>query len=332
MEQENNTSNQPNAPTSAPQPEPTPPPTPEPSHDAPRKPKALITTAITCAILAVAGIAFGIYGMFFQPQPKCETNCEQTSGTASDIQESTSESNEEVEITNTYILRDLDEKLALLHFTHQTSPTLSFHFGLHSEFPLYKEGNLNDTAKLTRVVYSLGNYSREAYASEKEAIAANFGLSEFETSSIEVINADIADDKYYDTFGEKPVRETTIDRKVCNSYTYDQSLNIYFSIPGCGGTSSLDSNYYKTKYTTQGDHAYVYVKTAVMDFSSGNIYCDAGSFETENAALCGSGTKNSDGMFEFSEDSIDHDSLATYRFIFNLADNGTYYFEKVEKV
>ena len=63
MEENNTKPNQPEASTNASQPDPTPPPTPtpEPSHDVSKKPKALITTAIICAILAVAGIAASIY-------------------------------------------------------------------------------------------------------------------------------------------------------------------------------------------------------------------------------------------------------------------------------
>ena len=50
--------------------------TPDLSTD-PKKPKGLITTTIILAILATAGIAFGIYGMFLKPAPKCETNCQE---------------------------------------------------------------------------------------------------------------------------------------------------------------------------------------------------------------------------------------------------------------
>lgn len=41
----------------------------------PKNSKPLIATSIICAILAVAGIAFGVYGMFLKPAPTCETNC-----------------------------------------------------------------------------------------------------------------------------------------------------------------------------------------------------------------------------------------------------------------
>lgn len=40
-----------------------------------KKNKGLIAVVIILAVLATAGVAFGVYGMFFQPKPTCETNC-----------------------------------------------------------------------------------------------------------------------------------------------------------------------------------------------------------------------------------------------------------------
>lgn len=47
-----------------------------PNQSKPQNTKALLATTIICALLAIAGIAFGVYGMFFQPQPinQPETN------------------------------------------------------------------------------------------------------------------------------------------------------------------------------------------------------------------------------------------------------------------
>ena len=56
----------------------TPPPaevTPKVPSEKPKSSKGLITLVVILAILALAGTAFGIYGMFFQPKPTCETNC-----------------------------------------------------------------------------------------------------------------------------------------------------------------------------------------------------------------------------------------------------------------
>lgn len=306
--------------------------TPAPSTD-PKKPKGLITTTIILAILALAGVAFGIYGMFFKTQPNSQPEPNQTSNnTEEPTEEPTITTNEETEITDTYILRDLDEKIALLHFTNQTGATLDFPHGLHFEFPLYQNGTLGDVSKLMSVIGFLGNDVREIYSAERDTIATNFNLSEDQKQLLyNIIDAGVADNKYLDTFGEKPIRKTDISKAVCGSYYYDQSLNSYFNLAGCGGTSPYASYYYKTKYTKDDDHAYVYIQTAVLNYENGKIYCDAGSFESENAELCGTGTQDGYG-YTFTENDINRDSLATYRFIFNKADNGTYYFDKTERL
>lgn len=41
----------------------------------PKKSKGLIATATIMTILALAGIGFGVYGMFFYEKPTCEINC-----------------------------------------------------------------------------------------------------------------------------------------------------------------------------------------------------------------------------------------------------------------
>ena len=308
-----------------------PPATSQPPATEQKKQKALLITTIICAILAVDGVAFGIYGMFFHQEPTCEAECtESTSDIPNNVEQDTS-TDEEIEITDTYVLRDLDEKTALIHHTSQLDSMLSFG-GTHSEYMLYKNGTLNDTAKLTNTIEYLGNFLRTPTAMETDTIAADYNLSENDKLFLyKVIDADIADAKYYDTFGEKPVRNTEIDRSTCGIYTYDQALNVYFTFSGCGGTSPIASFYFKTKYTKDSNHAYVYVQTAVINHETRQIYCDAGTFETENAETCEKDT-SSDNSAQLTEDDINRDSLATYRLVFNKADNGTYYFTKVEKL
>lgn len=53
-------------------------PAPEAPQEAPAKKfKSLITLSVITTILAIAGIAFGIYGIFFQTKETCQTNCAQ---------------------------------------------------------------------------------------------------------------------------------------------------------------------------------------------------------------------------------------------------------------
>lgn len=74
--------------------------TPTPLAD-PKKPKGLIAAVIILAILALAGIAFGVYGMFLKPEPKCEANCQETSNDSSNNSPQTP-----TDETEKYILSD----------------------------------------------------------------------------------------------------------------------------------------------------------------------------------------------------------------------------------
>lgn len=47
-----------------------------PNQPKPQSSKVLLVTTIICAVLAVAGIAFGVYGMFLKPEPECKTDCQ----------------------------------------------------------------------------------------------------------------------------------------------------------------------------------------------------------------------------------------------------------------
>ena len=85
-----------------------PPTTPTPSTD-PKKPKGLITTTIILAILALAGIAFGIYGMFFKTQPNSQPEPNQTSNNTKEP--TTQDNDEESDHASDQEVRDLISQL-----------------------------------------------------------------------------------------------------------------------------------------------------------------------------------------------------------------------------
>lgn len=184
------------------------------------------------------------------------------------------------------------------------------------------------------VINFLGNDVRKIYPAEQDTITADFNLSENQRQMLyNIIDADIADSKYIDTFGEKPIRNTDISKATCGSYYYDQTLNAYFNLAGCGGTSPYASYYYKTKHTKDDSHAYVYVQTALLNYEDGKVYCDVGDIDNlANAEICGTASTDENGWYMFDESNINQDSLATYRFVFDEADDGTYYFTEIEKL
>lgn len=100
----------------------------------PQKPKGLIVAIIILAILAIISIAFGVYGMFLKPAPKCEANCENISNTPTDNDTETStttETENDPSIDYDSTIRDLISKL------QDTTSSLSYSYNI---IPTYDRG------------------------------------------------------------------------------------------------------------------------------------------------------------------------------------------------
>lgn len=253
---------------------------------------------------------------------------------------------EEVEITDTYVLRDLDEKMAILHFSSMTSPVIIKERGTHPELQLYENGDLSEVAKAMHLIYSLSNQARYLSYDEKRSIISELGYSDSEEQAllnelVEAIDANIVAKKYLDVFGKELVYSQIMNDFYCPSYNYSAASNVYYLDPrgGCGGTSPYDNYYYKYKYTTSGDDAYVYVAATTVspdEDSSANpesyiVYCDVFKYYADTKPeVCATITKTEADSFTL--DQSNYQDFAQYRFIFHKADDGTYYFEKVEQL
>ena len=125
---------------------------------------------------------------------------------------------------------------------------------------------------------------------------------------------------------------------------YNSIYDFYFDAGlGCGGTTPYERFYYKNRYTTDDDHAYVYTSTAFMSPTEGsdeedvvyNVYCDIAYLKqykvSEDARICA--TLNTyDEVQNFTLDSSNYEQYSNYRFVFDKASDGNYYFNKVEKL
>ena len=233
---------------------------------------------------------------------------------------------EEVEITDTYILRDLDEKIAILHNITEKGTLFSLNAYLYGHFnTLYTEGNLDEIAKLTHVVNSIQPNYTLSYM-EQKSIAETEGLELNEVT--EGVKAETVVAKYYDVFGKKLDKVTIKSQDYCPGVQYNVEYDFYYLIHRCGGTSPFTAYIYKNKYTTDGEHAYVYANVATLNGEDNKIYCDYISNSDNLPAICG----EFENMNEFTIDENNYQDFAEYRFVFNKADNGTYYFVKVEKL
>lgn len=241
---------------------------------------------------------------------------------------------EEIEITDTLLKKDLDEKIAILHGVYSTEPTFMTGHGIHQEYPLYDSGDLSDGAKLAKVAYSLSNQSHYLNDKEVAAIISEKGYSsdmaDIIRNSIQGINGNIFRKKYIDVFGKEPVLNQD-STKYCPLYLYDAELDFFYLDPdsGCGGTSSYENYYYKNSYRLAGDKAYVYVSVGTHNLEDDKIYCDI-IFKSDDPLpdVCDA---NPD-LQSFTINGDNYQDYTNYRFVFNKADDGTYYFEQVEKL
>ena len=313
----------------------TPKPQPDLKKPANKKRKIIIWILSTFALLCAAAAGVFAY-LYFTNSSAPETEAPEDTTIDAETLETT---DEEVEITDTYIKRDLDEKIAILYNTTQTGSPIIIKKGTHPEYSLYINGNLSENAKLSHVAESLKNHLEDLnwYPDREQKIMSEFNMTKDDISIFDkTIDANTVAKKYQDVFGEVLDFNRSEDGAwYCPHYRYSKTLNMYIRSIACGGTSPHHSYYYKTKYTKDANHAYVYVSAVILDVQNGKLYCSIG--ETwdyyETAETCGSSnSKDQYGDYQLDESTLNLGSLGKYRFVFKKADNGTYYFEKVEKL
>lgn len=152
------------------------------------------------------------------------------------------------------------------------------------------------------------------------------------------VSASKANKLSIDLFGEKissPVEEIGS----CPLYLYDSKEEIYYRpSPQCGGISAREVHSYKSKFIQKGNEAYVYVSFAFIDQGltpeDVTIYKDFTC--KDNYLSCGDLTYESEyvseqGYYNFSLTEDNYKSFSEYKFIFEQASNGNYYFIKTEQ-
>lgn len=294
-------------------------------------PKAVIWILGLTTILATIAATIFAY-LFFSEQSKPKP----TSDASPEIIEPAEPEDTEVEITDTYILRDLDNKIAILHDRKETTPLFMIG-GINyiMVLPLY-QNKMDEIAKLVHVAksivpdYYLSNIEIQSAIEEQnyDEKTADY----FRTNIKRGIKGETLSAKYLDVFGESLVKGATNGERYCPMYYYNSTYDFYYDpVLGCGGTGPYTGYYYKNRYTLDNNHAYVYVSTATLNGENGKVYCDIIDTETFSEtppAVCGEASNSS----EFTINNDNYQNLAQYRFVFNKADNGTYYFSKVEKL
>lgn len=305
------------------------------------KKTTIILVVILVILLAAAGIGFGVWNAINANQKPAPAPAQPVTPTDEPSDGPTADVTEEVELTDANIIKDLDQKIAYLHIINDVAPTFVTTYG-HPEDRLYSEDPLTEKYKQFVTQTSLEDQYRKITPSELATLETNYPNYDFASWNNEnelftkVIDADVFANRYLDLFGEKLDRSVSIEIDGTCPSQYDETTNLYFQPPfGCGsGVSAFRTYFSKVKYTTTGENAYVYVNAVTVDYETGNIYCttiDWWSHRYDAPQPCGT-TTNSNGASDTYETFKEYGDRTTYRFVFKKADNGTYYFDKVEKV
>ena len=294
----------------------------------PKSQKPLIWCLGILTLISLVAAAVFAYLYFTAPQDTSSTP------TISD-----SELSEEIEIEDTYILRDLDEKMAILHDAKETGPLMRREgFGYTKTTPLYL-GKLSEIAKISNIANSI-TPDYPIGPNEIQSIASEQGYNKENTEAYlntyhEGYKAETLAKKYLDVFGEELTKGATNGQTYCPEYYYNSAFDFYYNASlGCGGTGPETGLFYKNKYTTDGEHAYVYVSVGTFSAEDNKIYCgiidysNSGVSNSERPAVCGEVAGYEDAII----DRDNYQDFSQYRFVFNQANNGTYYFDKVEKL
>lgn len=307
---------------------------PKPSHTA-------TIIAVTLALVAVALAGTFAYLYFTKPTIKLTDN---TSKTINDTptptptptpspNQNTSFSPAGTAITNSETVNELTEKVStLIGFDVDDNLTISTGGSIFVEdIDLISNNVLTEKDKINHIVRKHSADARALTDQEVDTIE-NEDNTSLVLSDKTGIDGDIIADAYKNLFN-KDLENPKLEKGGC-SYAYNQSVDVYYlDLLGCGGSGSYYRYYHITDFTEEGTTAYVYIQAASVE-SNGDIFCDVSTtiLETgadENVAICAAAFTDNDGPDQLFGNSSTN--FARYRFVFNQADDGSYYFVKVEK-
>ncbi|MBR3052267.1 hypothetical protein IKG60_01440 [Candidatus Saccharibacteria bacterium] len=213
----------------------------------PKKSNAPTIIACLCALLAVAGVAFGVYGMFLQPKPTREANYTESIGNNDASANSTTENDDVTEVVAVSPISALEvEKILADKYNFKDSQMVIFD-GWHNY--------IEDFSQPNKLLFTINQMRDELGApqpveGDKPLVMYNIGFDDFKTI-------------YENYFGEdEPLERKDYELNgIYERIEYNSdgnSFNIY-SKTGLGGysTVALKRKVVKTEGTENGFKATV---------------------------------------------------------------------------
>ena len=299
-------------------------------ESSPKKSSNLFLIFLTIISLITA-VVFAV--LFFLNQPKPSSDDQ---GGSSEQNPPTSGTESETEITDAYILRDLDEKISILLYNSETSA--SFNSGrniVEHDLDLFEDGVYDQSVRAGVVAYSIPPETLDYFKLESiisENTYDDVTVTTLRDRGFSGIEGEKVRKKYQDVFGES--LSVGAEAKFYCGFNYNTEYDFYYeNVLGCGGTTPYIRHYYKSNYTVAGDYAYVYVSTALLNLENDTIYCDITSLSSggglsDDAKIC----ETTSDSTSFSLNASNYESYSKYRFVFQKSDTGTYAFKQVERL
>ncbi|MCR5832415.1 MAG: hypothetical protein K6G36_00515 [Candidatus Saccharibacteria bacterium] len=266
--------------------------------------------------------------------PSTNTNTTDTTNTTIDQTNTTASFTKEGDtITNSETISELTEKVSLL-FGYKFDDNLIISTGgsvAAEDIDLITNGDLKETYRINHLAFS-STEARDLTDQEVETIENEDNISLVLTDK-KGIDGDIFAAAYENLFG-KELEKGPVEKSAC-SFSYNKTVDVYYNgNGGCGGYTSYFRYYHITDFTEKEDTAYVYIQAASVESDSA-VFCDVSKEIQENGTsatvkTCAPALTETTGPEDFFADTTAN--FARYRFVFNQADDGSYYFVKVEKV
>ena len=328
------------------------------ANEKPKGTRGLIILIVVLLFAAIGVAAAFAYLYFTKPTPKLTSSSSNTTSNTTPTPTpepeptptptptptpSSTFTPEGTAITDSDVVNELTEKTALI-LDIEPNEDLTFpHFQSihHNDIDLIENGNLSEDQRvLAAIKYRFDDF-RDLTDQEVDTIETEDSVSLLFTDKT-AIEGDIVAEAYKELFGETlATRRTVDDGTHCPEYSYNTSLDVYYNkIEGCGGIAAYYRFYHVTDFTEDGNKAYIYVKVASINGETdGDFLCDVSSDYTNLKTTCGAGPVIPDtpidiantylSAINFSDQNL---NFAHYRFVFNQAGDGSYYFTGLEKV
>lgn len=300
----------------------------------------IIIVSIIAIMMAVVAAVFAY--LYFTNMPDGSGGDEPDKEQSSEEQNADSDGNEgsgDVSRSEADIIEELKEKVGIILGKINDDNTIKIGRSIITEdMTLFSEGVIPMKTKIVKTLRSSKVKPIELSDDQISVIVADYSENSRDAFRKYLEEGEKAYDGnevakvYSEIFGGKIEHQGTggIAGGFCPPYGYYSELNVYVAgMPGCGGMTAYNRQYYV--YDNEvSDDAYVYVAAASSN-GKGELLCDVYTYEQlndhESINVCGS-VSDPENLIN----SSNYQNFAKYRFVFNKADDGTYYFVKVEKL